>query len=81
MNARLSVLCTLKRAIGSDSGHITLTSTLKRTGKRPSRLQARLSVQLFDSMPKNIFFVAQSAVQNRFCKPLPLDNIGAKDLR
>jgi len=30
MNARLSVLCTLKRAIGSVSGLSTLTGTLKR---------------------------------------------------
>jgi len=39
MNARLSVLCTLKRAIGSVSGHQHAYSTLKRTGKRPARLQ------------------------------------------
>jgi len=38
MNARLSVLCTLKRAIGSVSGHLHAYSTLKRTGKRPARL-------------------------------------------
>ena len=39
MNARFSVLCTLKRAIGSVSGHQHAYSTLKRTGKRPARLQ------------------------------------------
>ena len=39
MNARLSVLCTLKRAIGSVSGHLHAHGTLKRTGKRPARLQ------------------------------------------
>jgi len=39
MNARLSVLCTLKRAIGSVSGHLHAYSSLKRTGKRPARLQ------------------------------------------
>jgi len=38
MNARLSVLCTLKRAIGSVSGHLHAYNTLKRTGKRPARL-------------------------------------------
>ena len=40
MNARLSVLCTLKRAIGSVSGHLHAYSTLT----------ARLSVLHFDSM-------------------------------
>jgi len=39
--------CSLKRAIGSNSGHCTLTGTLKRTGKRTARLGARLSVQPF----------------------------------
>jgi len=55
MNARLSELCTLKRAIGSSSGHLHAQDTLKRTGKRPARLQARLSVLHFDSMLKNIY--------------------------
>ena len=41
MNARLSVLCTLKRA--------------KRRNSGPVRLQARLSVQHFDSMSENTF--------------------------
>jgi len=54
MNARLSVLCTLKRAIGSSSGHLHAHGTLKRTGKRPARLQARLSVLHFDNMLKII---------------------------
>jgi len=39
MNARFSVLRTLKRAIGSISGHLHAHGTLKRTGKRPARLQ------------------------------------------
>jgi len=51
MNARLSVQSTLKRAIGSSSGHLHAHGTLKRTGKRP----ARLSVLHFDSMLKNIY--------------------------
>ena len=55
MNARLSVLCTLKRAIGSVSGHLHAHGTLKRTGKRP----ARLSVLHFDSMRKKYSFVAR----------------------
>ena len=51
MIARLSVHCTLKRAKCRNYRLYTLTGSLKRTGKRTTRLQARLSVQPFYSMP------------------------------
>jgi len=55
MNARLSVLRTLKREIDSGSGLCTLTGTLKRTGKRTARLHGRLSDQPFWQHPLEIF--------------------------
>jgi len=53
-----TIFCTselMNARLDSSSGHLHAHGTLKRTGKRPARLQARLSVLHFDSMPKNIY--------------------------
>ena len=62
MNARLSVHCTLKRAIGSVSGHLHAHGTLKRTGKRPARLQHAYSTL------KPIAFLT-ACLENLLCGP------------
>jgi len=62
MNARLSVHCTLKRAIGSVSGHLHAHGTLKRTGKRPARL-----LHAYNTLKPTAFLTA--CLENLPCGP------------